>query len=159
MTQSVARSRGRALVCTGHGDQKFDLVLWAEKAGGAAFKKGSTVVFYDVWIRKNLSEQRPAGRMELSGSLSIFGFYMVDTLQEEFNRAFTVASPKKRLWISKLSLQMFSPGAAETPIRASLAAIMASSPGQEAADITGEGETADTGGEGVEEPQEASSGE
>ena len=88
--------QGRQILCTGHGDQKFDLVLWAEKAGDVAFKKGATVVFYDVWIRKNVSDQRPAGRMELSGSLSMFGSYTVDTLQEELGRAFVEASPAKK---------------------------------------------------------------
>ena len=64
---------GRALVCAGNGDQKFELVLLGDKAGGAGFKKGSTVVFHDVWIRKNSSDQRSTDRMELSGSLSNFG--------------------------------------------------------------------------------------
>ena len=78
---------------------------------------------------------------------------------EEFTRAFQTASPKRQLEISELSLEMYSPGAAETPLRARLAELTAPSPVQEVADATGEGETAVAVGEGVEAASEASPAE
>jgi len=50
-----------------------------------------TVVFWDVWIKKNTSDERSGDRMELSGSLSIFGCSNVDTLMDDVVRAFTEA--------------------------------------------------------------------
>ena len=154
---------GRALLCAGHGDQKFELVLWGEKSGGVGFKKGATVVFHDVWIRKNSSDQRPTGRMELSGSLSGFGFYAVDTLMEEIIRAFQGAadSPVRRRRISELSLQVYSPGGAETPIRDRLAELTVPGSVKESAAKRArvEGEGADAAGEGGEEAPDLSPAE
>ena len=113
---------GRLLLCDSPGDQKFELVLWGDKAGADGIKKGVTVVFYDVWIKKNTSDSRPADRMELSGSLSAFGYSFVDTLMDDVVRAFTEAkSPGRKRKLSELAGLAMAPGAGETELRAQLA--------------------------------------
>ena len=112
---------GRALLCDAPGDRKFELVLWGDKVVAPGIKKGVTVVFYDVWIRKNTNAERPADRMELSGSLSAFGYSQVDTLMDDVVRAFAEAkSPARKRKLSELAGLVSSPGAAETPLRAQL---------------------------------------
>ena len=112
---------GRALLCDGPGDQKFELVLWGDKAGADGIKKGVTVVFYDVWVKKNTSEQRLADRMEFSGSLSAFGYSIVDTLMDDVVRAFTEAkSPARKRKLSELAGLAVASGADETELRARL---------------------------------------
>jgi hypothetical protein len=105
---------GRPLPCTGFGDQNFELVLWGDKAVGVGFKKGATVVFYDVWIRKkNTSDRRPADRMELSVFLSGFGYGNVDTLRDDVVRAFAEArSAVRKRKLSELAGLVVVPGAA-----------------------------------------------
>ena len=114
--------QGRALVCDGPGDQKFELVLWAEKAATEGIKKGVTLVFYDVWIKKNSNAERPLGRMELAGSLSAFGHCKVDTLMDDVVRAFTLAnSPTRKRKLSELAAQALSPGDEAERLRDKLA--------------------------------------
>jgi len=112
---------GRLLLCDGPADQKFELMLWSDNAGADGIKKGVTVVFYDVLIKKNTSDNRLADRMELSGSLSAFGYSIVDTLMDDVVRAFTEAKSlalKRKL--SELAGLAMAPGADETVLRAEL---------------------------------------
>ena len=118
----------RSLLCAGPGDQKFELVLWGDKAGSDAFKKGVTVVFYDVWIRKITNDQRFADRMELSGSLSAFGYSNLTTLMDDVVRAFTEAkSPARKRLLSDLAGLALSPGGDEAQLRVQLARLSESS--------------------------------
>ena len=112
---------GRQLLCEAPGDMKFDLVLWGDKIGAAGLKKGVTAIFFDVWIRKNTNTDKPPDRLELSGSLSSFGYSRVDTLLDDVVRAFDQAnSPLRKRKLSVLAGLVSSPGAAETPLRAQL---------------------------------------
>ena len=112
---------GRGLLCEGTGDQKFELVLWGEKAATDGIKKGGTVVFYDVWVKKNTSD-RPVDRMELSGSLSVFGYSEVDTLMDDVVQAYNEArSPARKRKLSELAGVVLSRGADEMVLRARLA--------------------------------------
>ena len=105
----------------GRGDQKFELVLWGDKVGFVGFKKAATVVFYDVWIRKNTSDRKPTDRMEFSGSLSAFGFSIVDTLIDDVVRAFAEAkSPARKRKLSELAGMALAPDANETNLRVQL---------------------------------------
>ena len=112
---------GRELLCEGVGDRKFELMLWGDKAGAVGIKKGVTVVFYDVWIKKSMSHERSADRMELSGSLSVFGYGKVETLLDDVVQAFTEARcPNRKRKLSELAGLAMAPGADEAALRARL---------------------------------------
>ena len=119
---------GRLLLCAGPSDQKFELVLWGDKAGTDGFKKGVTAVFYDVWIRKITNDPRSADRMEFSGSLSVFGYSNVTTLIDDVVRAFNEAkSPARKRLLSDLAGLALSPGGDEAQLRVKLARLSESS--------------------------------
>ena len=106
--------------CAGPRDQKFELVLWGDKTVADGIEKGATVVCCEVWIRKNISGGRLADRMELSGSLSVFGYSHVDILMDDVVRASTEAKwPACKRLLSELAGLVACLGAAETPLRVS----------------------------------------
>ena len=112
---------GRGLLCAGPGEEKFEIVLWGDKVSTDGLKKGVTVVFYDVWIKRNKSEQRPLDRMELSGSLSSFGYCKVDTLMDDVVLAFVRArSPARKRKLSELAGLVVASDADDTALRARL---------------------------------------